>query len=205
MHNPNILSFIEVKSKTTEQKIEWKFNLSVDITQEFMNAVFNNSKYKLLDGTMLDANYVFTEIAQRAHHCGDPGIIFMERFNRENPTPLFGNYVSVAPCAEVGLISGETCQFGYINLGKFVKRNGTENKIDYNELKHAVMILTRALDNSLEISIPNYTYPKSKYVMSGRRSKNTYNVKIVNLLHLFLFVHTFQRFLLGSYFPHFLP
>ena len=89
----------------------------------------------------------------------------MDRINRDNPIPGAGRYESVAPCAEVGLVPGETCQFGYINLGAFVS-NGT---LQIDELRNTVMLLTQALDDCLEISLKAYQVEVSREVVELRR------------------------------------
>ena len=169
VHDPHILEFIRIKNESLKMGNPWKFNLSVDASKDFMEAVINKKTYTLDNGVAIDANEVFELISQMAHSCGDPGLVFMERFNSDNPAPESGSYVSSAPCAEVGLVPGETCQFGYLNLSKFLKNDYGNYAIDYASLDKATKILTRALDNALEISIPKYTYGLSKQVMSERR------------------------------------
>ena len=89
--------------------------------------------------------------------------------NDRNPTPGIGLYETTAPCAEVGLAPGETCQFGYINLGKFLKRDGDKYSVDYDKLATTSRMMTRVLDNCLELSVQNYTTPISEQIMRLKR------------------------------------
>lgn len=169
VHNPKIAEFISIKDGSDDKKEVWKFNLSVNISKEFMEKLNQNGDYKLTDGQIVSAKEIFQKIAENAYRSGDPGVLFMDRFERDNPTPSFGRYESVAPCGEVGLMAGEACQFGSINLGKFVKNDAKGKRIDYEAMEQAVRILTRALDNSLEISLSRYAETSTRNVMSARR------------------------------------
>lgn len=186
VHNPHIREFVIIKNESLKHGTRWKFNLSVDVTDAFMKAVFAKEAYTLEDGSKADAVEMFDLIAKMAHACGDPGIVFMERFNSDNPAPALGSYVSPAPCAEVGLVPGETCQFGYLNLGMFVKSVGGTREVDYRSLDAATEILTRALDNALEISMPNYTYKMNRQVMAARRK---IGIGICGLADMFGILH----------------
>ncbi|MDE1825415.1 MAG: hypothetical protein KGH61_02955 [Candidatus Micrarchaeota archaeon] len=169
VHNPKIKEFISIKEGSDNRNEVWKFNLSVNITKEFMEKLRQNEKYRLLDEQMISADEIFNKIAEKAHVSGDPGILFMHRFEGDNQTPSLGKYESVAPCGEVGLMVGEACQFGSINLGRFVKKDAKGKSIDYEAMNRAVRLLTRALDNSLEISLSLYSEANTRSVMSARR------------------------------------
>ncbi len=164
-HHPKILEFIHAKTNSDELGVEWKFNISVDASLEFMTAAEEKKDYLLWDGTRLPANEVLSKITASAHKCGDPGLAFIDRMNEHNPTPGLGRYTSTAPCGEVGLAPGETCQFGYINLSNFVR----DNRIDYTKLASAVRLMTRALDNALEYSIQRFSQDENRHVMSAKR------------------------------------
>lgn len=161
--HPKILEFITSKK---DNPGKWKFNISVDVPDDLWEASRNNGKWELRDGTILEARELINLIAQTAHECADPGIICLDRLNRDNPTPGVGAYTSTAPCAEVGLVPGETCQFGYINLAAFISPDGT---INFSDLMSASHLMVRALDNALELSIDRYSLPESKNVMSAKR------------------------------------
>lgn len=181
-NHPQILNFVPVKTDADQKGEEWKFNISVDASAEFMDAVMQKIPYVLWDGIRLNAAEVMERIARSAHVCGDPGLIFMDRMNRDNPTPGLAPYTSTAPCAEVGLAPGESCQFGYINVGKFL--SGDNNRsINYSELELATRLMTRVLDNALEISIDRYFHPTSQHIM---RAKRKIGVGICGLADMFI-------------------
>lgn len=169
IHHPKIYDFMYVKTHANHDKQDWKFNISINISKEFMQAVEAQKDYTLNNNATHNAAEMLTSIAECAHACGDPGLIFIERLNQDNPTPGIGNYVSVAPCAEVGLAPGEACQFGYINLARCIKQNGKIYDIDYAKLEHITHSMTRALDNALEISIERYAFEENKRIMSAKR------------------------------------
>lgn len=168
--HPRILDFINVKVGADERGEKWKFNISVNVSDEFMRAVIDGSDFQLEDGSVVSAPTLFRQMAESCHACGDPGIVFLDRMNAHNPTPFTGAYVSTAPCAEVGLAPGESCQFGYINLGNFVRYNQDGSAyIDYSMITDTSATLLRALDNALEISIDNYATPESQSIMTMKR------------------------------------
>lgn len=161
--HPRIVDFIT--SKMTRRNMLWKFNLSVNTPESFWFAVKNDLLWRLRNGDVVYAKELFQLMAHSAHACADPGIIFMERINRDNPVPASGTYHGVAPCAEVGLSSGETCHFGYINLGAFCRGKD----LDFDGIMDATKTMVRALDNCLEISIPSFSTKISADIVRQRR------------------------------------
>lgn len=168
VYHPKIMEFIHVKVGADDRDEHWIFNISVTVDDLFMEAVTSNSEYLLFDGSALNAADVFAEIAASAHHCGDPGLIFIDHMNKYNPTPDFP-YVTTAPCAEVGLAEGETCQFGSVNLSRCLKRTGDGYYFSYQELQDIVTLLVTVLDNAVQISIGRYTDVSSYNIMSQKR------------------------------------
>ncbi|WP_394970364.1 hypothetical protein [uncultured Croceitalea sp.] len=166
VYHPKIEDFIKLKITADRQNIKWKFNLSVDIDENFITSINNKSTYKLMNGKLKDANEIFDLIVESAHKCGDPGLVYLDRLNRDNPVPAVGKYISTAPCAEVGLSPGEACQFGYINIARFLK---DDNNYDFEALQRLTHLLVRVLDNALELSLPNYPYLKTVEVMTAKR------------------------------------
>lgn len=161
--HPMIKEFICAK---THSQIPWKFNISVNIDDNFILAYQKNKKYQLVNGKEYYAREVFDLIATSAFICGDPGVVFMNRLNYDNPVPELGNYQSVAPCAEVGLLPGESCQFGYLNLNEFFDNNMAFDKLG---LISAVRILTRSLDDALDINIRNFRIKLSAEITQAKR------------------------------------
>ncbi|MDO8570400.1 MAG: hypothetical protein Q7R97_02345 [Candidatus Daviesbacteria bacterium] len=165
--HPGIMEFIAIKTQQPDKK--WMFNISVDIPNAFWHALQSDSLWKLKNNNQILARTVFDQIISSVHASGDPGVIFLDRLNEDNPTPGIGEYISTAPCAEMGLVAGETCQFGYINLAKFVKLKGISKQINYQDLEQASFLLVRALDNALELSLERFSIPTSKLINKARR------------------------------------
>jgi len=161
--HPHIVDFITTKQ--TRRSMLWKFNISVNTPESFWLAVENDTQWMLRNGDIVYARELFQLMAQSAHTCADPGIIFMERINRDNPVPAGGVYHAIAPCAEVGLVAGETCQFGYINIGAFCQ----DKNLDLEGIKEATKLMVRGLDNCLEISRNAFSVNVSAEVAAQRR------------------------------------
>lgn len=149
--HPNIMDFIMCKA---DQKQLNNFNISVGLTEKFMQAVERDDEYQLVNprdkkpaGT-LNARKVFQRIVKQAWENGEPGIIFLDRLNRDNPTPLVGEIESTNPCGEQPLLPYESCNLGSINLGMFVK----DGVIDWNKLKQVVHNSVHFLDNVIEVN-----------------------------------------------------
>jgi len=159
--HPKIRDFIRAKRDTSMKH----FNISIDVSEEFMQAAIEHTSYRLADGTRVDAHGLLEEMAECAHHNGDPGLISLERMNRDNPIRNISSYTSAPPCSEMGLAPGETCQFGYINLSKFVTPDG----IDYKRLSEATMVMSRALDNAIEISRKGFPDEESQRLATLKR------------------------------------
>lgn len=152
--HPDILDFIKAKEREGDFN---NFNLSVALTEQFMNAVENDEEYPLLmPGTneergRLKAREVFELLVQKAWESGDPGIVFLDRINRDNPTPDQGEIESTNPCGEQPLLPYEACNLGSINLARFYKENA-EDGIDWPELRRIVHLAVRFLDNVIDAS-----------------------------------------------------
>jgi ribonucleoside-diphosphate reductase alpha chain len=152
IHHPDIIDFIKSKS---EQHLLNNFNISVAITDDFMNAVNTDSDYELINprtrkivGT-LKAREVFDLIAELAWKHGDPGVVFIDALNRYNPTPALGRIESTNPCGEQPLLPFEACNLGSINLKMFVK----DRRIDWERLRETVHLAVHFLDNVVDMSV----------------------------------------------------
>jgi len=173
--HPKIREFINAKRERNLPH----FNISVDVNEAFMEAAIAGQDYKLSDGTIINVGQLLRQMAENAWQNGDPGIIYLERMNKDNPVSEITPYTATAPCAEMGLAPGETCQFGYINLTKFTTPEG----IDYDQLKEAVYFLTRVLDNGVELSIGRYPDSKSTEIAHLKRK---IGISVCGLADLFL-------------------
>ena len=166
--HPDIMEFIHCK----ESGGITNFNISVAITDPFMEAYYKDEDYSLIDprtknvvGT-LNARHVFDEIASGAWRTGDPGLIFIDRINAGsgNPIPVLGPVESTNPCGEQPLYPYDACNLGSIFLGYFVH----DGKIDWDELGKVSRMATRFLDNVIEVN----PYPLEqirKIVFNSRR------------------------------------
>ena len=176
--HPEIIDFITLKMLRPD--VRWKFNLSVDTSDHFWQMVDADSIFSLKNNYTVRAGELLDLMSYSAHKCADPGIIFMDRVNRDNPVPGMGNYTSVAPCGEAGLLPGETCQFGYINVSMFLNEKG---EIDIDGVRSITRDMLRALDNCVEINLGTYSMPISRYVVSRRRK---IGIGICGLADLFI-------------------
>ncbi len=157
--HPDILEFISAKEKEGEFN---NFNLSVGLTEAFMQAVEAGENYPLVapnNGEVrgyLNAQEVFSLLVNKAWASGDPGIVFLDRINRDNPTPDQGEIESTNPCGEQPLLPFEACNLGSINLAHFVKpKNGVVDphaRIDFDKLRHVIHLAVRFLDNVIDAS-----------------------------------------------------
>lgn len=149
--HPDIMDFIMCKR---DQTVLTNFNISVGMTEAFMDAVERDAEYDLCnprDGKpvkKLSARKVFEHIVELAWTNGEPGIIFLDRLNRDNPTPLVGEIESTNPCGEQPLLPYESCNLGSINLATML--DGDE--IDWDKLGETVKLGTRFLDNVIEVN-----------------------------------------------------
>jgi ribonucleoside-diphosphate reductase alpha chain len=147
--HPNIMDFIMCKA---DQKHLNNFNISVGMTEKFMQAVERDEEYDLINprdkkvcGTQY-ARKVFQRIVKQAWENGEPGIIFLDRLNRDNPTPHIGEIESTNPCGEQPLLPYESCNLGSINLGKFV----VDGAVEWDGLKQLIHNSVHFLDNVIE-------------------------------------------------------
>ncbi|HZR46101.1 MAG TPA: adenosylcobalamin-dependent ribonucleoside-diphosphate reductase, partial [Candidatus Manganitrophaceae bacterium] len=151
--HPDIMEFIRVKEDPKEMV---NFNLSVALTERFMEAVRRKETYRLINPRTkkevdrLFAKEVFDQITQSAWLTGEPGIIFIDRMNRYNPTPSLGAYEATNPCGEQPLLPYESCNLGSINLSKMLSKKGKTKAIDYPKLQATIWKAVHFLDNVID-------------------------------------------------------
>ncbi len=156
--HPDILEFIDCKKNNADIQ---NFNISVGITEEFMLAVDKNEEYALICPNSkkavktLNAREVFTKIVDAAWTGGEPGILFLDRLNRDNPVPAQGEIESTNPCGEQPLLPYESCNLGSINIARMLKKKNNADdayEIDWALLGETVQNAVHFLDNVIEVN-----------------------------------------------------
>ncbi|MCD6171454.1 MAG: vitamin B12-dependent ribonucleotide reductase [Thermoplasmata archaeon] len=164
--HPDILDFIKCKDNPKELT---NFNISVTVTDEFMEKVKKGEEYDLINPRTkkpvgkLNAKEIFDLITEHAWKTGEPGIIFLDEINRRNPTPNAGMIESTNPCGEQPLLPYESCNLGSINLSKFVEGND----INWEKLKYVVWKAVHFLDNVIDRN--KYPIPQIKKMTLANR------------------------------------
>ena len=152
--HPDILSFINCKADNADIT---NFNISVGITEKFMEAVEKGEMYDLVEPStklpvgQLNAREVFDKIVYAAWRNGEPGIIFLDRLNRDNVVPAQGEIESTNPCGEQPLLPYESCNLGSINLVKMLTKDAAgAYSIDWGKLADTVNKAVHFLDNVID-------------------------------------------------------
>jgi len=149
--HPDIMDFITAKEQEGPLN---NFNISVGATDEFMDAVESDDTYTLInprngeETDEINARKIFDLITTGAWRNGEPGMIWLDTINRDNPVPNLGTIKGTNPCGELPLLPYESCNLGHINLEKFVE--GEE--ILWDELEEAVKMGGHFLDNVITIN-----------------------------------------------------
>lgn len=168
--HPDILAFIDCKANNKDIT---NFNISVGLTEEFMNAVEADEEYALMDPhtrqpvSTLRAREVFDKIVDAAWRNGEPGIIFLDRLNRDNVVPSQGAIESTNPCGEQPLLAYESCNLGSINLVKMLKATKTGYTMDWTKLATTVKNAVHFLDNVIDAN--KYPLEKIDFVTKQTR------------------------------------
>ena len=156
--HPDIMDFIMAKR---DQSVLTNFNISVGLTEAFMEAVDKDGDYEIVNprtkqpAKKIPARKVFEHIVDLAWTNGEPGIIFLDRLNRDNPTPHVGEIEATNPCGEQPLLPYESCNLGSINLARLVTET---QEVDWERLRRIVRTASRFLDNVIEVN--SYPIPE---------------------------------------------
>lgn len=162
--HPDILEFISCKQNNDDLT---NFNISVGITREFMEALEEDDYYDLkFNGITHDrykAKEIFDLIVEKAWLNGEPGIVFLDRLNADNPTPEIGIIEATNPCGEQPLLGYEACNLGSINLENIYENSG----VNWDKLADTVEWSMRFLDNVIEVN--KFPLDKIQEMVQGNR------------------------------------
>jgi ribonucleoside-diphosphate reductase alpha chain len=193
--HPDILDFVDLKSDPAEMA---NFNLSVAVTDEFLRALRGGLQHRVVDprsgrnsplrrkirnaeGEVVgfedrewSARELFDLLVRRAWETGEPGLFFVDRANRFNPTPHLGPVEATNPCGEQALLPWEACTLGSINLSLFVEPAGPlaavaspESRVRWKALGDAVALAVRFLDDVIDAT--SYPRPQIEEVVKANR------------------------------------
>ncbi|HLC62100.1 MAG TPA: adenosylcobalamin-dependent ribonucleoside-diphosphate reductase [Candidatus Nanoarchaeia archaeon] len=164
--HPDIEEFITAKS---DPNALTNFNVSVAITDKFIEAVKKNKEYNLISPRTKkpvkkeSAKRIFEMISQQAWNNGDPGVIFIDRINKFNPTPELGMIESTDSCGEQPLLPYESCNLGSINLSNMVQNK----KINYEKLRKTIRAAVHVLDNVIDMC--DYPLKENRKIVEKNR------------------------------------
>jgi ribonucleoside-diphosphate reductase alpha chain len=164
--HPDIMDFIEAK---IDKGRFANFNLSIAVTDRFMDAVRRNGNFELVNprtgkkDRTVRARTIFDLIVYGAWRTGDPGLIFVDAINRQNPTPALGRIEATNPCGELPLLPYESCNLGSVNLARMVK----DGKPDWKRLAETIRWGVRFLDDVIEVN--NFPMPEIQQITRGNR------------------------------------
>ncbi|HEV2148482.1 MAG TPA: vitamin B12-dependent ribonucleotide reductase [Longimicrobiaceae bacterium] len=156
--HPDIMGFIDCKQDLTQVT---NFNISVAVTDAFMQAVERGEEYDLVNprtgavAGRLDARAVWEKVVENAWRTGEPGVFYIDRANFYNPVPHLGDYEATNPCGEQPLLPYDVCNLGSVNVGAFVREDIPADapwyeKIDWKEYRRVVRLSTHFLDNVID-------------------------------------------------------
>ncbi|TAK37190.1 MAG: adenosylcobalamin-dependent ribonucleoside-diphosphate reductase [Chloroflexota bacterium] len=168
--HPDIFQFIMVKRDRTKLT---NFNLSVAVTDAFMQSVERDEPFDLIHpitGEMtrrVRAREIWNLIVEMAWESGEPGVIFIDRINRDNPTPQLGTIEATNPCSEQPLLPYEACCLGSIDLSRMLTQSAGGYIIDYPKLECTIQTAVHFLDNVVQVN--SYPLPATEKICLGNR------------------------------------
>jgi ribonucleoside-diphosphate reductase alpha chain len=183
--HPDIEEFIQVKRENGKLRM---FNLSVAVTNPFVEAVKNNLNWELkFNGKVyktVKAINLWDLIMKSTYDFAEPGVLFVDNVNEMNNLYYCETIAATNPCGEVPLPEGGACLLGSVNLTKFVKNPFTDKaKIDYVGIENTIKIAVRMLDNVIDIS----RFPLELQKMEAGK-KRRMGIGLTGLADLFIFM-----------------
>ena len=164
------------------------FNTSVGITNEFMEAVRRNKMWRLVNPRTkevvrrIKARRLFDEIVEQAHRIGDPGLLFLDRVNEDNPTPTLGKIEATNPCGEISLLPHESCNLTSICLQNHVKTG----EVDWDDLEKTIRLGVRFLDDMIEVN----SYPIAEIEAMVKNGNRRIGLGVMGWAHLLMKLQT---------------
>jgi len=187
--HPDIEEFIDLKDQDGTIK---NFNVSVGVTDAFMQAVVEDKYWNLVNPRngevikRLKAKTLFNKIAEQAWKSGDPGLMFLDNTERGNTVPNFGKLDATNPCGEIALFPYESCNLTSIDLARhLVKAKGKSEKgevweIDWDDLKETVKLGVRFLDNMIEVN----AYPVPEIEATVKNGNRRIGLGVMGFAHV---------------------
>ncbi|MBI4100771.1 adenosylcobalamin-dependent ribonucleoside-diphosphate reductase [Candidatus Microgenomates bacterium] len=177
--HPDILDFIDLKG---EDGVIRNFNISVGVTDEFMEAAEKGKGWQLINPRngevvqKISARKILDLIAKKAHEAADPGVVFLDRLEKDNPTPTLGRLDATNPCGEQPLLPYESCNLGSIILSTHLKGK----TIDWPKLRKTVHITVHFLDNMIDVNL----FPLEKIEKIVKFGNRKIGLGIMGFAHL---------------------
>ena len=168
--HPDVMSFIRSKEDGTHLS---NFNISVAVTEDFMAKVERGEDYDLVNPRtgqvtgQLNARDVFQQMTDLAWRTGDPGIVFLDRINRDNPNPQLGEIESTNPCGEQPLLPYESCNLGSLNLTRMVRYTEDDVVVDWDRMSEVITTAVHMLDCVIDMN----DYPIEEIADMSRRTR----------------------------------
>ena len=168
--HPDVLRFIKSKEDGTHLS---NFNISVAVTEDFMVKAEKGEDYDLVNPRtgqvtgQLNAAEVFQQMTELAWRTGDPGIVFLDRINRDNPNPQLGDIESTNPCGEQPLLPYESCNLGSLNLARMVRYTDDDVTVDWDRMSEVITSAVHMLDCVIDMN----DYPIQEIADMSRRTR----------------------------------
>ncbi|MBP9702282.1 adenosylcobalamin-dependent ribonucleoside-diphosphate reductase [Candidatus Woesebacteria bacterium] len=182
-NHPDIEEFIDLKAQDGTIK---NFNVSVGVTDSFMEAVEGDKYWNLVNPRngevvkKIKAKTLFNKIAEAAWRTGDPGLMFLDNTERGNTVPNFGKLDATNPCGEIALFPYESCNLTSIDLARHLKKSKKGYEIDYKELGETVRLGVRFLDNMIEVN----AYPVSEIEATVKNGNRRIGLGVMGFAHV---------------------